>query len=105
MPRSLNIDWTSTLIAYLRSGHPDLTNRQMALLMVVYETPGPHTVRSLALKLDVSKSVITRALNKLSNMKFIVRRGDERDRRNVFIEPTPSGADFLCEVASLIVTG
>ena len=36
------------LIAYVRSGEPDLTNRQMALLMLVYLTPGPHTVRGLA---------------------------------------------------------
>ena len=37
-----------TLISYVRSGQPDLTNRQMALLMLVYLTPGPHTVRGLA---------------------------------------------------------
>ena len=42
---SLN-GWMKALIAYVRSGEPDLTNRQMALLMLVYLTPGPHTVRS-----------------------------------------------------------
>ena len=52
-----------TLIGYVRSGQPDLTNRQMALLMLVYLTPGPHTVRGLAQMLGVSKPVITRALN------------------------------------------
>ena len=35
--------WMKALIAYVRSGEPDLTNRQMALLMLVYLTPGPHT--------------------------------------------------------------
>ena len=50
-----------TLISYVRSGQPDLTNRQMALLMLVYLTPGPHTVRGLAHILGVSKPVITRA--------------------------------------------
>src|SRR5688572_25328116 len=40
--------WMKALIAYVRSGEPDLTNRQMALLMLVYLTPGPHTVRGLA---------------------------------------------------------
>ena len=33
--------WMKALIAYVRSGEPDLTNRQMALLMLVYLTPGP----------------------------------------------------------------
>ena len=49
--------WMKALIAYVRSGEPDLTNRQMALLMLVYLTPGPHTVRGLARVLGVSKPV------------------------------------------------
>ncbi|MEP7129943.1 MAG: MarR family transcriptional regulator, partial [Sphingomicrobium sp.] len=31
--------WMKALIAYVRSGEPDLTNRQMALLMLVYLSP------------------------------------------------------------------
>ena len=46
--------WMRALIAYVRSGEPDLTNRQMALLLLVYLTPGPHTVRCLARTLGVS---------------------------------------------------
>ena len=45
--------WMRALIQYVRSGEPDLTNRQMALLMLVYLTPGPHTVRGLARTLGV----------------------------------------------------
>ncbi len=33
--------WMRALVGYVRSGEPDLTNRQMALLMIVYLTPGP----------------------------------------------------------------
>jgi DNA-binding MarR family transcriptional regulator len=51
-----------TLIDYVRSGYPDLTNRQMALMMLVYLTPGPHTVRGIAKGLGVSKPVVTRGL-------------------------------------------
>ena len=32
--------WMHTLINYVRSGQPDLTNRQMALMLLVYLTPG-----------------------------------------------------------------
>jgi hypothetical protein len=46
--RGFAIGLDAALIAYVRSGEPDLTNRQMALLMLVYLTPGPHTVRGLA---------------------------------------------------------
>lgn len=87
--------WMHTLINYVRSGEPDLTNRQMALLLLVYLTPGPHTVRGLAHILGVSKPVITRALNTLGSLGYLRRVRDESDRRNVFVARTGSGQDFL----------
>jgi len=88
-------DWMEALIAYVRSGQPDLTNRQMALMLLVYLTPGPHTVRGLAATLDVSKPVITRALNTLGALGYLRRIRDEADRRNVFVAKTRTGQDFL----------
>jgi DNA-binding MarR family transcriptional regulator len=87
--------WMQTLIGYVRSGQPDLTNRQMALLMIVYMTPGPHTVRGLAHTLGVSKPVITRALNTLGTLGYLRRVRDEADRRNVFVAKTSIGQEFL----------
>ena len=87
--------WMRTLIAYVRSGEPDLTNRQMALMLIVYLTPGPHTVRGLAERLGVSKPVITRALNTLGALGYLRRVRDESDRRNVFVAKTGNGQDFL----------
>ena len=87
--------WMKALIAYVRSGEPDLTNRQMALLMLVYLTPGPHTVRGLARVLGVSKPVVTRALNTLGALGYLRRERDQDDRRNVFVVRTSSGAEFL----------
>ena len=87
--------WMRTLINYVRSGEPDLTNRQMALLMLVYLTPGPHTVRGLAKVLDVSKPVVTRALNTLGGLGYLRRERDQDDRRNIFVVHTKNGAEFL----------
>ena len=87
--------WMRALIGYVRSGEPDLTNRQMALLMLVYLTPGPHTVRGLAKTLGVSKPVVTRALNTLGTLGYLRRERDQDDRRNVFVVRTNSGAEFL----------
>lgn len=87
--------WMRALIGYVRSGDPDLTNRQMALLMCVYLTPGPHTVRGLARILGVSKPVVTRALNTLGTLGYLRRERDQDDRRNVFVVRTSNGADFL----------
>ena len=92
--RSLR-SWMQTLISYVRSGQPDLTNRQMALMLLVYMTPGPHTVRGLANILGVSKPVITRALNTLGTLGYLRRVRDEADRRNVFVARTTVGQEFL----------
>lgn len=87
--------WMRALIGYVRSGEPDLTNRQMALLMLVYMTPGPHTVRGLAGVLGVSKPVVTRALNTLGALGYLRRERDQDDRRNIFVVRTKDGAEFL----------
>ena len=94
--------WMQTLVGYVRSGQPDLTNRQMALLLLVYLTPGPHTVRGLAQSLGVSKPVVTRALNTLGALGYLRRERDEADRRNIFIAPTDTGAEFLEDFGGLI---
>jgi DNA-binding MarR family transcriptional regulator len=67
----------------------------MALLMLVYLTPGPHTVRGLARLLGVSKPVVTRALNTLGGLGYLRRERDQDDRRNVFVVRTNDGANFL----------
>lgn len=92
----------SALIRYVRSGQPDLTNRQMALMLVVHRSDGPHTVRGLAERLNVSKPVITRALNKLGTMDFVRRERDSSDRRNIFVRRTAKGADFLDAFAGFV---
>jgi len=103
-PQSL-FAWMSALVDYVRSGEPDLTNRQMALLLVVYLRPGPHTVRGLARALNVSKPVVTRALNRLGTLGYLRRQRDDSDKRNIFVARTPEGADFLEEFGHFIGAG
>ena len=56
----------------------------------------------LALRLQVSKPVVTRALNSLSGLGLVMRRKDERDRRSVFVDLTRQGHDFLADFAEMI---
>ena len=104
MDQSLS-SWKNTLIDYVRSGEPDLTNRQMALLLVVYLLPGPHTVRGLAGMLNVSKPVVTRALNRLGRLGYLRRQKDDSDKRNIFVAQTSQGANFLEEFGHFIGDG
>jgi DNA-binding MarR family transcriptional regulator len=100
-PLSL-VGWMDALISYVQSARPDLTNRQLALLLIVHLTPGPHTVRGLAAQLRVSKPVVTRALNTLGSLGYLRRQKDESDLRNVLVERTAQGQTFLDEFARLI---
>jgi DNA-binding MarR family transcriptional regulator len=95
-------EWRLALLRYVKSGHPDLTNRQMALLLVVGREGGLHTVRGLAARLGVSKPVVTRALNSLTGLGLVLRRIDEHDRRSVFINLTPAGETFLADFEALL---
>ncbi len=102
IPEKSLFSWMHTLVDYVRSGEPDLTNRQMALLMLVYLDKGPHTVRGLARALNVSKPVVTRALNRLGALGYLRRQRDDADKRNIFVARTPKGADFLAEFGQFL---
>ncbi|MEI8395278.1 MAG: MarR family transcriptional regulator [Rhodospirillaceae bacterium] len=95
--------WRKALVASVRRDAPDLSARQMALLLTVYLCEPPHTVRGLAATLNISKPAITRALDRLSVLGFIKRKRDAEDRRNVLVQRTVSGSVFLSEFAELVV--
>jgi DNA-binding MarR family transcriptional regulator len=81
---------------------PDLSVRQIAILLVIYLEPPPHTVRGLAARLDVTKPVITRALDAMGKLELVTRRRDESDRRNVVIQRTVKGALYVEMLGDLL---
>lgn len=94
--------WRNVLLDIVRGDAPDLTARQMALLMTVYLTPGPHTVRGLAATLCIGKPAVTRALDTLCALDFLRRKRDTKDRRNVLIQRTVAGSVYLSEFGDRI---
>ncbi|WP_158043582.1 MarR family transcriptional regulator [Skermanella pratensis] len=105
MPQKLQaLDlWRHVLVTNVRQAGPDLSSRQLALLLTVYLTPPPHTVRGLAATLNISKPAISRALDRLGRLGFIRRKRDEADRRNVLVQRTVKGSVFLTEFAHLVL--
>ncbi len=95
--------WRSAIVESVRRDGPDLSARQMALMLTVYLTPPPHTVRGLALSLNISKPAITRALDRLSEFGMVKRKVDDTDRRSVLVQRTVKGSVFLREFGDLIV--
>ena len=94
--------WRRAIVDSVRRDVPDLTARQMALLLTVYLTPPPHTVRGLADRLNISKPAVTRAAQRLGALQLIRRKVDESDRRSVLIQRTVRGSVFLREFGELI---
>ena len=94
--------WRNSLVASVRGDSPDLSARQMALMLCVYLGEGPHTVRGLAKDLKISKPAVSRALDRLGELGYIRRERDELDRRNVLVQRTTSGSKFLVDFATLI---
>lgn len=101
---ALNL-WRRVTVTTVRSDAPDLTARQLAVLMTVRLQPAPHTVRGLAAALNVGKPAITRALDTLTRLGFVQRRRDPKDGRNVFVERTELGDGFLEQLGRTIVSG
>ena len=95
--------WRRTLVAGIHRSAPDLSVRQMAILLCVYMTPPPHTVRGLAARLEISKPAVTRALDTLSGLGVLRRKADESDRRSVLVHRTVAGSVYLSEFADTIV--
>lgn len=94
--------WHDVSLAQVRDQAPDLSLRQMAILLTVYLESPPHTVRGLAGKLRVTKPVVTRALDSMGKAGLVSRRRDDKDRRNVLVQRTVKGVLYLEKLGDLI---
>lgn len=95
--------WQQVTLSEVRDDAPDLTTRQTAILLSIYLDPPPHTVRGLAARLNVTKPVITRALDTMGGLKFVSRHRDEQDRRNVLVKRTVEGALYVERLGDAII--
>lgn len=87
----------------VRKESPDLTARQMAVLLTIYVSSPPHTVRGLAATLNVTKPAITRALDRLTELDLVLRQRDESNRRSVLVQRTVPGSMYMTELAEQIL--
>lgn len=95
--------WQQVTLAEVVGDAPDLTTRQMTILLTIYLDPPPHTIRGLAARLGVTKPVITRALDTMGAMKLVSRHRDALDRRNVLIRRTVEGALYVERLGDVII--
>jgi DNA-binding MarR family transcriptional regulator len=94
--------WREVHLDLVRDTQPDLSVRQVAILLTIYLELPPHTVRGLAARLGVTKPVITRALDSMGKLGLVSRKRDEFDKRNVVIQRTVAGALAVEHLADLV---
>jgi len=92
----------ATIVDLVRRDGPDLSARQLSVFMTCYLDTEAQTVRGLAVKLNVSKPAITRALDRLSEFDLVRRKTDPLDRRSVLVQRTAAGMAFLRELRNVL---
>jgi DNA-binding MarR family transcriptional regulator len=91
------------IVGLVRRDGPDLTARQLAVLLTTYLEGDAQTVRGLAAQLHVAKPAITRALDRLAEFDLVRRRQDPLDRRSILVQRTTAGVGFLRELSQTVV--
>src|SRR6516225_6180572 len=88
----------NTIIGMVRREGRDLSARQLAMMLISDLEGGSHTVRELALRLNVPKPPITRGIDRLVELGLARRAPDPRDGRSVLVQQTRKGADLMSEL-------
>jgi DNA-binding MarR family transcriptional regulator len=101
--RALSL-WHNVTAKALKEMPFDLSSRQQAVLLNVYLMPPPHSIKSMAEELIISKPAICRAVDALEAAKLVKRVRDKEDQRNVLVQRTVKGTVYLNEFADIILT-
>lgn len=92
----------TAIVELVRRDGPDLSARQLGVLLTCYLETEAQTVRGLAAKLNVSRPAITRALDRLTEFDLVRRKADPRDRRSVLVQRTATGMAFQRELRTIL---
>ena len=86
----------------VRRDGPDLSTRQLAILLQIYMENAPHTVRGISENLNMPKSSVRRALDRLVDLNFLKCERDFHHKRNILVRRTVLGAQFLSDFSNII---
>ncbi len=94
----------NTMLSEVRADQPDLNLRQLAMLLTVYLTDQPQTVRGLAACLRISKPAVTRGMDRLIEFDLLRREEEPGDRRSVIAVRTAAGAEMVERLKAALET-
>ena len=94
--------WQGALASLVRDDAPDLTVRQLAILVTIYASDSASTIRALSASLNLAKPVVTRAVDTLEKHDLCRRQPDESDGRSVIIQRTVRGSVYTAALSDEI---
>lgn len=94
--------WRDIVVRGLQNNAYDLSTRQTGILLTVYLSPPPHSIKQLSDTLLISKPAVCRAVDTLARLGLVRRKRDENDSRIVHIQRTVKGSVYLSEFAEII---
>lgn len=94
--------WRRVLVASLGLPGPDLSARQLAVLLTVYTVAPPHTVVGLAGAFGLPHQSVSRAVAALERQGLVARERSKADGRVALVRRTVKGAVYLSDFAELI---
>jgi DNA-binding MarR family transcriptional regulator len=71
-------------------------------VLIVHLTADPQTVRDLARCLNVSTTVVSQTLNRLSKLGLVRRQANPADRRSVFASRTEAGRAMVVRLKAAL---
>lgn len=86
------------------SSHFALTVRQLAILSVVYNELIEASVDYYSRTLKLSKPAVTKAINRLEELKLVRRKPDTQDGRKVIVSSTLVGQNYIQQIQSVSST-
>lgn len=83
------------------SSHYALTVRQLAILSLVYDQAVEASVDYYSKTLNLSKPAVTKAINRLEELKLLKRKPNIQDGRKVIITSTPTGFNYIHQIQTI----
>jgi DNA-binding MarR family transcriptional regulator len=89
------------VVAFVRRDGIALSTQQFGIFLACYLCPEATTLRGLVQELDLPRTLVLRALEKLAEIGLILRSPDARDSRNQILEHTKAGLAMLNDLHNM----
>jgi DNA-binding MarR family transcriptional regulator len=90
------LEWLRRIFwSVVRNGDPDLTTRQLALLLLAQDSLKPIGLKEVAMTLKIPKPSVTRAIDRLQFLQLIDRRPSSEGGKQLTLHLSGQGENYI----------